>query len=43
MIAETVFWIFCLVGVVFFGGLFMPEGTLEISEYTLDRINGNKY
>lgn len=43
MIAEIIFWFFCLVGVVFFGGLFMSEETLEISKYTLDRINGNKY
>ena len=43
MIAEIIFWIFCLVGVVFLGGLFMPEETLEISEYSLDRMNGLKY
>ena len=43
MIGEIIFWIFCLVGVLFLGSWLMPDETLEVSEHTLDRINGNKH
>jgi hypothetical protein len=43
MIGEIVFWLVCLVGAFVVGGLIMPNEEMEISKYSLDRMNGLKY
>ena len=43
MIGEIVFWLVCLVGTFVVGGLVMPNESLKISKYSLDRMNGLKY
>jgi hypothetical protein len=43
MIAEIIFWFVCLIGTFVMGGLVMPSEEMEISKYSLDRMNGLKY
>ena len=43
MIGEIIFWLVCLVGIFVVGGLVMPNEGMEISKYSLDRMNGLKY
>lgn len=43
MIGEIVFWFACLIGTFVIGGLVMSNEEMEISKYSLDRMNGLKY
>lgn len=40
---EIIFWIAMIFVCAFAFGIFAPKESLYVSQYELDRLNGNKY